>query len=469
MTEPIGGYRTLQQVGINVPAPAAMPPPSPEPWSPFEPPAREPYAPAAPTPLPITAPTDASGEPADEPARPRPETWTLPLLPGVNLSLPTPVRAAREGIEVLRDWHPRDPHLRTDGAHRSVAEARRLEREAATAIEQQPDASDDVSAADAPTANADQDSSIDKGKDKDERAGAAKVAMLIGIGGGFAQNGIDVVRLLKKYPEAMRAGQFDPSLGKLGRLPTAVGLTFLTRPDNRIVDPTAPAKATAASLGRSFTRFDSLSMKTSVLLGASLAAIQIGSSIPNLADALDNEGPWYQNLAQSTSGRAGVLQLTGGVIGASLFAKALRQTAGQGEGVIGRILAAGNAPIMAKPMWGRIGLATGALVMANEVGYLDMLNVDETRSTGQVLSDAVHKTPGLNDPTLRTGMLLAAGGIVGFKAHRAMLAGGGGIASIGKSHWIAGAAVAGLLGAQLLGGLSAMNKPPEADTPADGD
>ena len=399
-----------------------------------------PLDPGDPSPIP-----NPSSNPARDVAREQqellPGTWQLPGSP-VPIKLPTPDRAIREGVELLRNWHPRDPLLRVKGEHRAV-------------YREQQQAAGDAATTTGDPAGGDEPST----EDRNERSGAAKTAMMVGIGGGFTLNGLDVLRLLKKYPEALRAGQFDPSLGRLGRLPTAVGLTFLTRPDNRIVDPTAPLKPTVASLGRSFTKFDSVAMKASVLIGTSLAALQIGSAIPNLADALDNEGPWYQNLAQSTSGRAGILQLTGGLIGAGVFAAALRQTAGQGSGIVGRALAAGNAPIAAKPLWGRIGMVTGALVMANEVGYLDMFNADETRSTGQVLSDAVHRTPVLNDPTLRTGALLAAGGVVGFKASRAVAAAGIGIKGLPKGYWAAGAVVAGLLGTQLLGGLQGMNKP----------
>jgi hypothetical protein len=82
-----------------------------------------------------------------------------------------------------------------------------------------------------------------------------------------------------------------------------------------------------------------------------------------------------------------------------------------------------------------------------------------------VLGEAVHKTPVLNDPEWRTAAILGAGGIVGFKAHRAIAAAGG-MSGLGKGHVIGGAIVAGLLGAQLLGGLSGMNKPAEAPAPA---
>ena len=59
--------------------------------------------------------------------------------------------------------------------------------------------------------------------------------------------------------------------------------------------------------------------------------------------------------------------------------------------------------------------------------------------------------------------ILAAGGVVGYKANRAIQAAGGfaggGLAGLSRGHMIGGAVVAGLLGAQLLGGLAALNKP----------
>lgn len=452
VTESVGGYRTLAQLGADraVPSAGVAVPATGDvdsPWTPL--PATSPPPPAhAPGTRPPQVPwrDPRIGVGAVQPGSPLDQTWWVP---GIDVELPTATRVAHEGAELLRRWHPRDPDLRVHGQY----ETPRPEA-APTPL---PPQLERTSPADASGAGTPAGSEVRA--DKDERSGAAKVAMLIGIGGGLLQNGVDVARLLKKYPEAVRAGQFDPSLGRMGRLPTAVGLTFLTRADNRIVDPTAPRVATMASAGKSFTHFDEVAMKASVLMGASLAALQIGSSIPNLADALDNEGPWYENLAMSTSGRAGVLQLTGGTIGATVFANALRQTAGEGGGtLVGRVLAAGKAPIMARPIWGRIGLATGAIVAANELGFFDRLNRGETRPLGKTLTDATHRTPVLNDSAMRTGAILAAGGVVGFKAHRAVTAAGG-LSGLRTGHVVGSAVVAALLGAQLLGGLHAMDKP----------
>lgn len=447
MTEGVTGYRTLAQLGAALPAPARARDGStaasyhPDPSGP--PPAWN-----APRWTPITPAFDGSwsngGSPVED-ARDgaSPAGWQVPLLP---FSLPTPLRVLRDGGGQLIEFHPNDPTLRLTGRHRFDPKPEQPQRTG----EARPEGPER------------DDASSDGG----ERSSLAKAAMMVGIGGGFLMNGVDVARTIKKYPEALRAARFDPTLGRLGRLPTAVGLTALTRPDSRLIDPAAPRVASAASKGMSFTKFDELAMKSSVLLGTSLAALQIASAIPNLADALGKDGPWYENLALSTSGRAGVLQLAGGSLGMGVFLTALHQTKGQGSsGVINRILTAAKAPIMAKPIFTSIGIGSGMLVMANELGYFDWLNTGEARSIPTVLRESAQRTPILNDPEFRTAGILAAGGVVGYKAHRAMQAAGGvmggGISGLSRGHWIGGAIVAGLLGAQLLGGLSALNKPAE--------
>lgn len=394
------------------------------------------------------SPVSATDPGPTSPAQPEAD-WHVPFTP---LLVPTPAELLRQGPS-LWDMHPRNPEgIGRPGHH------------ADSNLPQNASTSPASGAEDAGAPHASEDAG-----ESAERSGAAKTAMTAGIAGGLAQNAIDVTRLVKKYPEALRAGRFDPALGPLGRLPTALGLTALTRPDSRVIDPRAPRVATAASIGKSFSRWDEIAMKSSVLLGTSLAGVQILSSIPNLADALGKDGPWQENLAMSTSGRAGVLQLGGGVLGASLFYTALRQTKASSTAVgnVSRILEAGKAPIMARPLFGRIGTATALVVMANELGYLDSLNKGESRSIGAVLGDAGRGTPVVNDPALRTAAILGAAGIVGFKGHRAFMAAGGltravsalpnGLAGISKGHVIGGAVVTALLGAQLLGGLSSLD------------
>lgn len=368
-------------------------------------------------------------KPADSHADDTTETTIQP-----KLELPTPTELVRASTDVLQDWHPRDPNLRVYGEHHPQTTVPR------------------------------RDSNKPKGSSEKQDAGkqgsVASAAMLVGMAGGVAVNAIDVARLVKKYPEALRAARFDATLGRLGRLPTALGLTAQLRVDSRIVDPLAPRIASAASMGRSFTRFDQIAMRSSVLLGAGLSAVQIGTAIPNIIDAVSKDGPWYENLLRTTSGRYGVLQLSGGVLGASLFATALRQTASTaaGSGLTGRVLAASTAPIMARPFWGRVGIGSAMVIAANALGYLDPLNKSNDRSVGESMRDAVHKTPILNDPKLRTAALISAGGFTAYKANAALRAAGTGVSHLPKGYLFAGAAITGLLGAQLLGALSGLNK-----------
>lgn len=442
MNAGVHGYRTLAQLGARAPIAAQQPtsrseqpgpvPPVPIAAPRWTPPLRpehrqEPAARGSGT---------AAIEDARAAARERRDRWLDPLAPR---DLPERVRSLHEGGRQLWEFHPRDPDLRLTGRHLP-------DRPAAPAP-----------AEDAGPPPADSDGG--------ERSGAARTATMVGIGGGLAQNVVDVTRLVKKYPEALRAGHYEPALGRLGRLPTAVGLTALTRPDSRVIDPTAPRAASLASSGKSFTAFDELAMKSSVLLGAGLAGLQVASSIPNLYDALSRgEGAWYEDLALSTSGRAGVLQLAGGSLGLTLFATALRQTRGQGtSGLVQRIITAGRAPIMAKPLFGRIATGSALLVMANELGYLDFLNRGERRRAGTVLREAAQGTPVINDPQLRTAAILVGAGMVGYKGHRALQAAGGlaagGVSAIGPARLAAGAVFAGLLGAQLLGALAPLDRP----------
>lgn len=416
MTDGVAGYRTLAQIGAmtSAPVPAGTDARVYLETPPIHPLTTPPFKPVTST---ARAPIADAREAADRDRSP--------------FSLPSPERILREGGRHLIEFHPRDPNLRVTGRHR------------------QP-----------PPEAEGQDGGAASGA---ERSGFAKKAMIVGIGGGFVMNGVDILRTVKKYPEALRAARFDPSLGRMGRMPTALALTAMTRPDARLIDPTAPRMASVASRGMSFTKFDEIAMKSSVALATSLAGLQIATAIPNLADALSKDGPWYENLAMTTSGRAGVLQLSGGTLGLGLFATALHQTSGTaGPSVIDKVMAAAKAPVMAKPIFTTIGLASGALVMANELGYMDSFNTGETRPVGTVLKDAAHRTPVLNDQELRTAALLAAAGVVGYKSSRAIQAAGGlaggGLAGLGKGHIIGGAIVAGLLGAQLLGGLSGLNK-----------
>lgn len=291
---------------------------------------------------------------------------------------------------------------------------------------------------------------------EEQRSGLAKHAITAAIAGGLLQNVIDVGRLVKKFPEAQRRGVLGLALRQ----------TALTAPDSRIIDPVAPRIAGAASGGKSFTHFDEAAMKTSVFLGATISAVQFASSIPNLVDAIGQEGG-LGNLGQTTSGRAGVLQFLGGGLGLGMFGAALVQTRGVGGNVVERVVAAGKAPIMANPLLKQVGIASGVLVLANELGYFDFWNRDDSRSVPTVLRDAVHGTAVLNDGGLRTAALVGAGGVIGWNGARAVQAAGS-LSGLTRGHAIGGAIVGGLLGAQLLGALDVFDAPDAGQSkPAD--
>lgn len=290
----------------------------------------------------------------------------------------------------------------------------------------------------------------------DQRSLVAGIAVGVGLAGGSVQNLLDMGRIAVKLPELTTAGAYAPGLGKLGRLPSAAGILLLTplglsRPDSRIVDPSAPPIRSVASAGKSFTALDARLMKSSVLIGSSLAFLTTASGLVNLVDAVRQDGPWHEELAGSTAGRTGVLQVLGGAMGLGLFATAIQRTKAPTGGVVSTVLAASKSPIMAKPLFSRLGAAFSVAVFANELGYLDSLNAGETRSFTGTLGAAARHTPVLNDPTFRTATLGLIGGGVGASAIRAARTGG--LGAIGPVKLGVGALVAGLVGAQALGGL----------------
>lgn len=351
-----------------------------------------------------------------------------------------------------------------------------------------------------------------------DRSGIAKWAVYGSMGGGVLNNGIDVARLVKKYPEALRAGRFDPSLGRFGRIDAAIGQTITMAPNRNIINPLAPRTPSVASLGRSFTKVDELAMKTSTMLGSSLAGLQFASSIPNLIDAASAEGPWNENLYDNASGRSGVLSFAGGGLGLAMLGTALVQTnpklaSARAEryasgtpaptlrertqqvrgaltreqlaqrtssaaarvrdidvraavrptqvrssmgGAVGRIIAAGKAPVMANPVLKYVGIASGFAVMANELGYYKALDRGNVKSVGTTLQEAARGTVVLNDEQLRSAAFGAGVGLAGWKVAQAVMKDGG-MRNIGKGH-VAGVAVsAGLLGANLLGKLGGLD------------
>lgn len=270
---------------------------------------------------------------------------------------------------------------------------------------------------------------------------------------GFGKNAVDVARLVKKYPEALRTGN----------LATAIQQTLLTAPDSRIIDPALKGAKVAGDAVKTFDRFDDYAMRISSGLAAPMSFIQFASAFPSLGNSLFGEDGGVDNLVNTAQGRAGVLQLAGGSLGLYMLNQARIQTAGQGANLLGRLAAIGSAPAMANPMLTKIGLVSGLSVTLNELGYLDVLNADDDRSAGQKLGDAVHRTPLLNSDWGRTLLPTVVGGLAGYNAAKAMTAAPAGasllekVGSTSLGQKLGVGVGAAMLGAQLLGGLDFMN------------
>jgi len=364
-------------------------------------------------PFPTTTPPPAEPDSTTETTTPAPEvdatlaaeqeTWHTPLLP---FEMPTLSGVWHLGEQLTTEYHPRDPQ-------RQVGVA-------------QP-GHDDAPA-------------------KTERSGVAKYAIIGAIGGGMLTNAIDVARILKKVPEAYRGGL----------LGTALTQAITTAPAMPIINPPPPGVALdAVRGGMSFSKWDAGLMQASVALSSAVAVIQVASAVPNLYDALSQDGG-VVNLAGTTSGRAGVLQLTGGGIGLYLLKRALSETKSTPGGFVKRVVEAGKAPIMANAMWKRVGIASGVAVMANELGYLDFLDKDNKRAVVTTLKDATHRTPVLNSDTWRSVALIGATAITAKKLITASMEAGALMPMPRGPLRNAGIAV-GLLGLQLAGGLDFLN------------
>src|SRR5204863_6963873 len=111
------------------------------------------------------------------------------------LTLPTATRLVREGADIVREFHPRDLWARVTG--------HLVDEPNQPSAEQDPNAPlTPVSTEEVRTEAAEHPSSTPTAAgepvapaeaDGTKRSDAAKIAMMIGLGGGFAQNAIDVV------------------------------------------------------------------------------------------------------------------------------------------------------------------------------------------------------------------------------------------------------------------------------------
>lgn len=216
----------------------------------------------------------------------------------------------------------------------------------------------------------------------EERGAISRAAIQFSFFAGLGKMGLDMARVAAKFPEARATGN----------LPTAVRQFITAAPTTSLIDPSAPRLASAALGGKTFTAFDRSAYRLSSGIGAALAGVQLASSVPNLIEGWQKDGP--AGLVNSQSGRTGVLQAAGGGFALGLLSKAFVETRAAGTtGFLPTLLEATAKPSLSRPWVAGIGFLTAGLVIANELGFFDFLNKGETRDLGQVMSDAVHNLP----------------------------------------------------------------------------
>lgn len=193
----------------------------------------------------------------------------------------------------------------------------------------------------------------------------------------LAKNGIDVLRSAIKLPEAYRSGRLMPALAQ----------TITATPTAHLIDPNAPRMATAASAGRSFTRFDEVGYRASSLVGVGIGAFQLANGVPNIYRAVKQGGA--KAIVNTREGRTGALQAAGGAVTLGAFGRA--SVAAKAAGVTGVLpvtLAAAGAASLSSPWILGATLGSSALVLANDHGFLDFMNAGEQRSFVQVERDS---------------------------------------------------------------------------------
>lgn len=237
-----------------------------------------------------------------------------------------------------------------------------------------------------------------------QRGWLSAAAVGVSFAGGIAQKGVDVGRLAKKFPEAWRMREYlaaEPIArtsvmrwlhARTGRTGLALWELATMAPDTRLINPAAPAVASAASHGQSFTRFDRNAYRASSVISMALAPIQLVSGIPGLIEGVHTHG--ISGLVDTKAGRSGILQTGGGALGMLPLALAVREARMQGvHGIANLATHITQSKWMSSPALVSVGIGAGLLTFANEIGALDMFNTNNTRPAMDVLSDAAHKLP----------------------------------------------------------------------------
>lgn len=208
-------------------------------------------------------------------------------------------------------------------------------------------------------------------------ASGSSAYMQVMLASGASKAVLDIVRSAIKLPEAAAAGRFLPALA----------MTLTSSPTTALIDPRAPAVATAASQGRSFTKLDAGFYRAAAFIGVGVGAFQAVSGVRNIVDAVRSGGG--SALYDTRQGRDGVLQAASGAISLGTFGRAAGAARAAGvTGIGGIAVAAATSPMLASPVVIGATLASGVLVFANGKGFLDFMNRGETRGAGQVVSDS---------------------------------------------------------------------------------
>lgn len=202
---------------------------------------------------------------------------------------------------------------------------------------------------------------------------------------GVSKNAMDVTRAAIKLPEAARSGQLAPALAQ----------TLTASPTSALINPNAPRIASAASGGKSFTLVDEVGYRATSLLGVGIGAFQVISGVPHIAHAIRDGGA--RALYDSREGRTGALQAAGGALTLGAFTRAGFAAKAAGvHGAVPLVLAAATAPSLTSPVILGATIASSALVLANDHGFLDFMNRGDRRPVGQVERQAWQAT-GINE------------------------------------------------------------------------
>jgi hypothetical protein len=204
-----------------------------------------------------------------------------------------------------------------------------------------------------------------KAFDPNARSAVAAAAVTAAVGVNIANRVLSVARLTAATPLAW----------KQGKMPLWAAEMLLQKSTIDIV----PYEGGKWNLwGKAYA--------TSAALKGAGALLTLGMAVPNTVGALRNGGP--AALVDTREGRTGVVTSLAGV--ATLGFLGTAASHGRAGGLAGMFHSAFHDPLLGK--WAFVGPMIGvyALVLGNELGYLDSLNRGDKRSAVDVIRDANH-------------------------------------------------------------------------------